>query len=337
MDEKPRVRNIIELARIAGVSPGTVSRALSGTGMISQKTRDRIRDLAKEHDFRPNVMARNLRIQRTGAIGVVIPLGHEATQHLSDPFFITMLGLLADALTERGYDLVLSRVVPTSDDWLDQIVDTGRVDGVIMIGQSDQSDVISRVALRYPPIVAWGGHDEGQTYCSVGTDNRIGGEIATAHLIDRGCRDITFFGDPRALEIMQRLEGCKAAMHKAGLDHGPTIVPVHLTAELAQPAIAEFFDSTPKLPQGIFAVSDLIALTTLRVMAERGLNAPADIKVIGFDDLPLAAHSTPPISTIRQDLQAGAAMLVDLLFRRIAGEETESVEMTPELVIRAST
>ena len=101
MTERPRIRNIADLAKIAGVSPGTVSRALSGAGLISQKTRDRIQALAREHEFRPNIMARNLRIQRTGAIGVLIPLGHETGQHISDPFFITMLGLLADALTQR--------------------------------------------------------------------------------------------------------------------------------------------------------------------------------------------------------------------------------------------
>ncbi len=92
------------LARLAGVSPGTVSRALANSPLIAKKTREQIQELAREHDFRPNVMARNLRIKRAGAIGVLIPLGHETGQHISDPFFMTMLGHLADALTERGHD-----------------------------------------------------------------------------------------------------------------------------------------------------------------------------------------------------------------------------------------
>ena len=149
MTEKVRIRNISDLAKLAGVSPGTVSRALTDTGLISQKTRERIKALAREHDFRPNVMARNLRIQKTGSIGVVIPLGHETGQHISDPFFITMLGLLADALTERGYDLVLSRVIPTNGDWLDRFTDSGRVDGIIVIGQSNQFEVLEAAAARY--------------------------------------------------------------------------------------------------------------------------------------------------------------------------------------------
>ncbi|HWU01442.1 MAG TPA: LacI family DNA-binding transcriptional regulator, partial [Novosphingobium sp.] len=127
-----RIRNIKELAELAGVSTGTVSRALAGSELISLKTRERIQALAEEHGFRPNVMARNLRIQRTGAIGVLIPLGHETGQHISDPFFITMLGLLADALTERGYDLLLTRVIPADAAWLERYVDSGRVDGVLV-------------------------------------------------------------------------------------------------------------------------------------------------------------------------------------------------------------
>jgi DNA-binding LacI/PurR family transcriptional regulator len=332
-----KVRNIIELAQIAGVSPGTVSRALSDTGLISQKTRERIKALAKEYDFRPNIMARNLRIQKTGAIGVVIPLGHAAGQHISDPFFITMLGYLADALTERGYDLVLSRVIPTDAAWLDKIIDSGRVDGVIVIGQSDQSEALDRVAARYLPMVVWGGHMPGQIHCSVGSDNRLGGALAASHLIERGCKRIAFFGDPRAPEITERLEGCRVAMAKAGIEKELTILPAHLAADSAHPDISAFLDSGGERPQGIVAASDVIAMSALTALAEHGIAVPGDVRVLGYDDLSIASHTVPRLSTIRQDLAQGAAHLVDLLFRRIGGEETGSVVMTPELVVRRST
>ena len=97
--EKPRrIRNISELAKLAGVSAGTVSRALAGKDLVNKQTSDRIQALAREHGFRPNQMASRLRTGQTGVIGVVIPLGHEVRQNISDPFFITMLGLLADKL-----------------------------------------------------------------------------------------------------------------------------------------------------------------------------------------------------------------------------------------------
>jgi DNA-binding LacI/PurR family transcriptional regulator len=334
--EKVRIRNISDLAKIAGVSPGTVSRALSDAGLISEKTRERIKALAREHDFRPNIMARNLRIQKTGAIGVVIPLGHEQGQHISDPFFITILGLLADALTEKGYDLVLSRVIPTDDDWLDRFVDSGRVDGTIVIGQSDQAAALDRVASRYRPLVVWGGHSKGQVHCSVGSDNKLGGELAASHLIEKGCKRIAFFGDPGAMEFALRLEGCREAAKRAGLKNEITVFPAHLTADAAHSDITDFLSSATQQPQGIIAASDVIAMTTLRVLAELGLSVPDDIKVIGYDGLSMSEHTFPRLSTIRQDLTTGAHSLVDMLLRRISGEETASVILQPELVVRNS-
>jgi DNA-binding LacI/PurR family transcriptional regulator len=281
------------------------------------------------------LMARNLRIQKTGAIGVVIPLGHETGQHISDPFFMTLLGHLADGLTERGYDLILSRVIPTDGDWLNQIVDSGRVDGVIVIGQSDQSAALDHVAARYLPLVVWGGHSPGQVHCSVGSDNKLGGDLATTHLIERGCKRIAFFGDPRAVEIAQRLEGCQAAMARAGLADA-LVLPAHLDPESAHPDITAFLDSAGERPQGIVAASDVIAMSALRALSERGLSVPGDVRIMGYDDLALASHTVPRLSTVRQDLATGAAHLIDLLLRRIAGETTDSVVMTPTLVVRRS-
>lgn len=337
MADLGQIRNITDLAKLAGVSPGTVSRALADSQLIAKKTRERIQELAREHDFRPNVMARNLRIKRAGAIGVLIPLGHETGQHISDPFFMTLLGHLADSLTERGYDLLLSRVIPTDPGWLNRVVDSGRVDGVILIGQSDQFTVIDKLAERYLPMVAWGANMPGQIHCSVGSDNRKGGELAARHLIERGCRNFAFFGDPIAPEISERLAGCRTALTEAGIGDALTILPAHLTAETAHPTISKWLDETRTLPNGIIAASDVIAMSALRALSEHGVKVPNDVRVVGYDDLSFANQTVPPLTSIRQDLAAGAAHLVDLLFRRIAGEPTSSVVLEPVLVVRQST
>lgn len=321
---------------LAGVSAGTVSRALAGSALVNATTRERIRALADEFAFTPNVMARNLRIRRTGAIGVLIPLGHETGQHISDPFFITMLGLLADALTEQDYELVLSRVIPTDAHWLDRFVDSGRVDGLIVIGQSDQAMLLDAVARRFRPLVVWGGYAQGQIHCSVGSDNRKGGDMATTHLIERGCKRIAFFGDPTAREINQRLEGCRAAMARAGLSDQLSVLPAHLVAESAHPDIARFLGSVSERPQGIVAASDVIAMSTLRALSEYGLAVPGDVRVIGYDGLAIGEQTVPRLSTISQDLTKGAHHLIDMLLRRIGGEDTASVVMEPELVVRMS-
>ena len=121
---------------------------------------------------------------------------------------------------------------------------------------------------------------------------------------------------------------------EAGAGAGLSL-PVHLTTEASYSTIAEYLSANPP-PDGIVAASDVIAMSALRALAERGLRVPHDVAVVGYDDVVVAPHTTPPLTTVRQDVARGAAMLVDLLLRRIAGEDTASVSMTPELVLRQS-
>lgn len=331
-----KIRTIYDLAELAGVSAATVSRALAGKSMVSSKTSERIRKLADKHGFRPSALARNLRTRQRGAIGVVVPLGHDRGQHLSDPFFMTLIGFLADELSERGYDLMISRVIPNQDNWLSALIDADRVDGFIVIGQSDQSSVLDRIAQNYLPLVVWGGFMQGQAHCSVGTDNFLGGKIATEHLIERGCRRIAFLGNPQAVEPSLRLEGAKAAI-RARNDIILVDAPAHFASQVSGSDIDGFLDQTKQMPDGIFAASDLIALTAVQVLASRGLSVPGDVKVVGYDDLYLAQTSVPPLTTVRQNIAAGATHLVESLFKRIAGDATGSVILNPELIVRAST
>lgn len=332
---RPPASTLAELARLAGVSISTVSRSLAGNPTIATATRERIAALAREHGFKINQSARNLRLKRTGSIGVVLPLGHEQQQHLSDPFFMSLLGPLADALTERGYDLLLSRVIPVDGAWLDAIVDSGRVDGVIVVGQSDQIDAIDRVAGRYGPLVVWGAALPGKRQITVGSDNLAGGRIAARHLLAQGRRRLAFFGASDIPEFAARLAGFQEGLAEVGDARPPQMLPVHLTTEQSYAAIAEFLSGNPP-PDGIVAASDVIAMSALRALAERGARVPHDVAVIGYDDVSIATHTSPPLTTVRQDVARGAETLVDLLFRRIAGEEVASVSMTPELVLRAS-
>ena len=326
-----RVRTIADLARLAGVSAGTVSRALAGKTLVNDATRTRIQALATEHEFRPNQMASRLRTRRTGVIGIVVPLGHERRQHLSDPFFMCMLAHLADALTENGYDLMLSRVIPHAGDWLERIVDGGMLDGVVLMGQSDQLPAIERVAARYKPLVAWGAHAEGQVHCSVGSDNREGGGLQGKRLIDRGARRIAFLGDVGPPELRQRWEGLREAAAGAELVQ----LDVHLASDVMGREIAAHIDRLRGV-DGIACASDVIAMTALRVLADHGVRVPDDVAVVGFDDLPLALQTVPRLTTVRQDIARGARELVGALFARIAGDATVPVVMPTTLVERDS-
>lgn len=329
-----RPMRLADLAALAGVSTSTVSRALAGHSSVNVATRDRIQALAREHDVRPNQLARNLRLRSTGAIGLALPLGHAKTQHLTDPFFLTLLGFLADGLVERGYDILLSRVIPEANDWLDRLVDSGRIDGLLLVGQSDQYDTIERVAGRYGPLVVWGVNRPGQRHVTIGSDNILGGRIAAEHLIARGRRRLLFLGDPAPPEFGERHQGFVAAAGEAGLEVEllstavePDAVRASLGARLAR-GVA---------PDGIFAVSDVAAMSALAALAERGLDVPRDVGIVGYDDVTLAAHTSPPLTTIRQDLALGASLMVERLLRRIEGEAAPSAVVVPELVVRGST
>ncbi|MHA6720598.1 LacI family DNA-binding transcriptional regulator [Sphingomonas sp. RS6] len=323
---------LVELAKIAGVSVSTVSRALSDHPRVAQATKDRIRALADHHGFRLNHTASALRKRRTGAIGVVFPMGHDADQALSDPFFMALLGPLADTLANHGYDLLLSRVLPQGPRWLDDIIAAGRVDGIILIGQSDQLDEIERVAGDYHPMVVWGAARDGSSQITVGTDNVAGGELAARHLIARGCRRLAFLGNPAVPEFGDRHRGFHAAVAEAqGV--AETVLPLHLTVESAYREMADYLAANPA-PDGMLAASDVIAMSAMRAIADRGLRVPADVSIVGYDDVSIAAHTAPPLTTVRQDVERGARLLVELLLARIGGQAVAPVMMAPRLILR---
>lgn len=328
-----RVRTLADLAKIAGVSPGTASRALAGNSLVNTKTREKIEAIAREHGFRPNQIASKLRRQKTGVIGVAIPLGHDVRQQISDTFFMTLLGYLADELTERGYDLMLRRVIPAQDeDWLDRFIGSGMVDGVIVIGQSDQFERIEDVADGYLPMVVWGNHQEGQRHCVVGSDNRLGGKLAAERLIASGAKNLAFLGDTQPIEFAARFAGAKEVAGKLGVPI--RALTTHLSPDRAGEEIAKHLQQIEGRVDGIFAATDTIAVTCLKELRERGIEVPRQLKVVGFDDLPISSQTAPPLTTVRQDIAAGAKGLVDLLLRRLGGEDTESLVLPPHLVVR---
>ena len=333
--EPARIRTLTDLARIAGVSAGTASRALAGKSVINAKTRERIQALAREHGFQPNQMASKLGRQKTGVIGVIIPLGHDKQQQVSDSFFMKLLGHLADELTDKGYDLMLRRVIPERDeDWLDRFIGSGMIDGVIVIGQSNQFERIEDVADGYLPMVVWGNHQEGQRHCVVGADNRLGGRLAVERLIAAGAKRLAFLGDTTPFEFAARFAGARDIARQMGAS--VEAVSAHLSPDQTGKEIARFLSERSSEFDGIFAASDTIAFACLRELRRLGVEVPNQMKLVGFDDLPIAAQTLPPLTTIRQDIAMGAHGLVDLLLRRLDGEETESLVMPPKLVVRAT-
>jgi len=325
-----------DIAKLAGVHASTVSRALAGSSLVEQSARKKILKIAKEQGYVINSTARSLRLQRTQSISVVFPLGHEAEQPLTDPFFVQMLGYLAEKITQRGYGIFLQKFLPPMKDWLSDLIASKRSDGIIVIGQSTEHKALETVARQYVPLVVWGGQAGRQSYCTVGSDNFKGARLATEHLLSSGRRHVVFFGDTTVPEFRLRYNGYDSAMASApqGLAQKRSIF-THMAADKAFETMRDFLNSGEKI-DGVICATDVIAIGTIRAIIASGKRVPEDIAVVGYDDLAVASHTIPSLTTVRQDIELGAWHLVDLLFRRLEGERTASVMMEPELVIRES-
>lgn len=331
-----------DIARLAGVSVSTVSRALNGSSLVNDETRQRIGELARSLNYTINESAKNLRLQRNQTIAVVIPYDAHSRQHISDPFFLSMVGSLADALTDRGYDMLLSRVDAEALDSVAALYDAGRATGIVLIGQWRHHDQLNALAARGVPVVVWGGQLPQQLYCTVGGDNALGGRLATQHLLAQGRRRILFLGDPQLPEVALRLAGYRHALEEAGVAYSPSMVcSVPFEERDAERAIADHVIAERVLAQppsfdAVFACSDLIAILAMRALRAASRRVPEDVAVVGYDNINLAAYADPPLTTVHQPVLQAGVELVEALTRVMAGTPQAPRVLPVQLVVRES-
>lgn len=325
-----------DIARLAGVSTATVSRALSGSKLVNDETRKRIEELAGSLEYTVNIGAKNLRSGDNRTIAVVIPYQSSARQTLCDPFFLSMIGELATVLTENDYEMLLSRVDENDMPTIGSLYTGGRAAGIIVIGQWHHHDDLNALAARGVPMVVWGSKLEQQVYCTVGSDNELGGLQATSHLIKLGAEKILFLGDVELPEVSSRYKGYCKAHKKARLAVNPQLcLSVSFEAGLARQAIANHFSEEVNF-DAVFASSDLLAVTAISALNELGIRVPEDIKVVGYDDIDMAQHYRPSLTTIRQPLELAGPEILSALERQIRGERVVSSLLPTSLEIRES-
>lgn len=326
-----------EIARLAGVSESTVSRALRGSPRITEATRKRIADIAAAEGYAVNASASRLRLQSSGSLGLIIPLVRaETDQPVTDPFFLEIIGAITEAVTERGYDLILALPGEPGHVSRNRLLTSGKADGLIVIGQSGRHERLNELAAQGAPLVAWGGRLKDQRYVTVGSDNLLGGRLATEHLLGLGRSRLLFLGDIRLPEVELRHQGFLGTLADAGLSPHPRLyLPASYTAREVDRLVRETVAAGHAF-DAIFAASDLIAISAMRTLRDLGRKVPDDVSIVGYDDISLASYISPALTTISQDLSGGGARLVSLLLKAMAGEDIASEFTETKLIVRDS-
>ena len=327
-----------DLARIAGVSKSTVSRALAGSERVTLETRERIQNLAKQHNYRMNVRARNFRLQNVLTIGVLLPSNGRSDWLATDPFILEMLGAIADALEAKGgHELLLAKHTNNDPSWITEFAQTRSVNGIIVVGQSLYHEELNSAAEFQEAMVVWGAEIPDQKYVTVGSDNYLGGKLATEHLLKQGRRNFAFLGDIRFPETKLRYNGYRDALRSAGLEYRSELTTDSANAsDLALQSTSNLLLNEPAF-DALIASSDMLAYSAIKALNNFGLNVPRDVAVVGYDNITLSEYSNPTLSSITQDRAEGGRLLVEKLFEQLEKKEVVSnAKIKTELVIRES-
>ncbi|WP_149203210.1 LacI family DNA-binding transcriptional regulator [Actinotalea subterranea] len=317
-----------DVAEMAGVSIKTVSNVVNGKGTITPSTRSKVEDALAQLRYRPNVAARHLRHGNSGMIAVALP-------ELTQPYFAELASELVRAAKARDLTVLLSQTDGTADaeraisDGIDMPLMDGLILSPLVLGANDL-----RHRLDAGPLVLLGEHvGDDSLFPHVAIDNRQAALAATAHLASLGRRRIAAIGakvpgqNATPAETAElRLDGYRAALAAAGRPAVPELVGHVRDFHRADGAAAmHALLDLPEPPDAVFCFNDLLALGALRALRDRGLTAPADVAVIGIDDIEEGRFSAPSLSTVAPDKRAIAETAVDLLLRLRAGTEPHPV------------
>ncbi|MGB9757233.1 MAG: LacI family DNA-binding transcriptional regulator [Candidatus Bipolaricaulaceae bacterium] len=322
---------IHDIARLLGVSPSTVSRALSGKGRISPATREKIRRVAEELGYRPNALARGLATRRTGEVGVVIHERHLPLDERS--FYGVILEAIEAELAVHGYHVLFSTM---GDQFFPRCVEERRVDGLIILGTDVSEDLVRSLA-EFVPLVLVDHTFPGIP--SVVSDNVGGARLATLHLLDHGHREVAFVAETLAdPSFRARFEGYRLALRERGLRvRRGFVVEGGRRSDSDQVAMAKLLGGG-RLPTAIFAANDFMAVGAIKALTTAGLKVPQDVAVVGFDDGALATLVHPPLTTVRVPrVEMGRAAARKLLALLRGGNAHPVVEILPTaLTVRTS-
>jgi DNA-binding LacI/PurR family transcriptional regulator len=332
----PRPPTLATVAAVAGVSPATVSRVINGSAPVTPPVRDAVEAAIERLGYVPNRAARSLVTRRTDSIGLVVrePVGFG----IADPYLSSMIVAASQSLVGSGVQLVVMLAQDDDDHaQLAHYVRGGHVDGVMLVSVHDD-DPLPRQLIRAGIPTVLGSRPmtpiEGGTFVDV--DSEGGARIVAERLLGQGRRHIATVAGPQDMSAaVDRLRGFRAAVRDAG-EPPPAVAFGAFTRRSGEVAMRELLDREPDLG-GVFVANDLMALGAMTALKAAGRRIPDDVAVVGFDDVELAQHAEPPLTTVRQPIAEQARLMVEILVRQIGGAtEQEPVVLPTTLVERSS-
>ncbi len=328
-----------EVARLAGVSRATASRAINGADRVSTKSKAAVDAAVRTLGYTPNPAARSLVTRRTDSIAVVVPEPDERV--FADPFFARTLRGTTQVLSERDLQLVLLLARPGEEEARTlRYLRNRHVDGALVVSHHRHDTLAAHLAdLRLPCVFIGRPWNSADRVAYVDTDNVAGGREAAQELISRGRSRIGTIAGPLDMSAgIDRLAGWRSTVLAAGLDDS-AVEHGDFTERGGELAAAKLLDRHPDL-DGIVVASDLMAMGALRVLATRGRTVPGDVAIVGYDDLGVAERADPELTTIRNPIREMAEQATRLLLEQVDGDRTARamrVIFPPTLVRRAST
>lgn len=330
---KPRLRTLQELADLLGLSRATVSRALNDSPLIAEATRRRVKEVAAEGRFAPNVSARRLTRGRSRTIAFVTHRNPEGPG-LVDQLGYQLLEGITRGLSSRGYETLLKPVDYRDYTWIRSMVDGGQVDGFIVLASTRKVDHIQRLVDEQVPFVTWGAVSAGEGTPSVEADDYQGGALAGSFLKERYGTEVGELTGPRVeLEVLRRSDGFRNAWGGAVLDRWSGEGD---WSEQSGEAWGKAMLSGRNRPRAVFCHGDRMALGLLRAAASQGVRVPEDLAVVGFDNLIPGAWANPPLTTVDPHLASAGEALGDALIRLLETGEIVHRVLETDLVIRTS-
>lgn len=330
-------RTIDDIARLAGVSKSTVSRALNDSPLISRETKDKIRAIAREYNFHINAPARRLSLRESRTVAF-ITCAHPGGFMLVDQFGLEIMGGIAQGLAELGYDMMVVHVDQRDSDWARSYLDSGRVDGFILLASTRKQRNIDILTAANAPFIAWGIPSPDRSHCSVCGDNVAGVRAVTTHVIKSGRKRIAFLGGPaEEMEIKARFAGYRAGLADAGFPERPELIhhADYCDAVQIARAVDRMLEAEPAL-DAVVTCADVTAVAAIEALRARGRRVPEDVGVTGYDDLSISAMTNPPLTTVRQCVSTAGRLLAANLVEHLKTGVVTNVTMPAELVVRQS-